>query len=179
MTRIRIDDIDRKLTYDLWFDGHVSGIPRYIETREGTTITGKFYVTNFKEMGTGEWVPDEVTIEYLLPKSKSMLNYIKIKTVELLASKPKDFSIVLPAGTAITDSIAKKSFRLQQDEVVSPEDLPELLNKAVTIEPRTIKSRAIEHTASRSSLWFWILGSLGLLLLGYGGYRWLRSRKRV
>jgi hypothetical protein len=96
--------------------------------------------------------------------------------------KKEDFAKVnFAAGTQVSCP-GEAYYKLSQDEAISVFDLAELYQLCEAKSKKTADQPfdpTIKHTGQKSSLWFWILGGLGLLLVGYGGYRWFRSRKRV
>jgi hypothetical protein len=146
-------------------------------------LVAKTNVTVVKRVNEECWYP-EVVVSQAVNASVSNPAFSRYTTTHIVLSsdcKCDDLSFGLPAGTSVVDQKKLTSYKLRQDETIGVYDLTELSRKLAekNANPTNAIDTTIKHTGQKSNLWFWILGGFGLILLGYGGYRWIRSRKRV
>lgn len=180
----QFDHTSQPYQITLWFDPAQGMTP----VREDTTHKGhastRTVVTAIRALPDGRWFPERM-VWFNLDEANKAPGFVREYVLDTLdvTNRPTadDLTIRLPAGTRVGTEGLKTEFTLRQDEKVSPSDLPELFEKAAQAtaakkagEPM---DTALEHKGRGPSVWFWVLGGVGLLLVVYGGYRWLRYRR--
>jgi hypothetical protein len=162
----------------VWFDPARGMIPIWQDTTQFGKLTTRCVVTSARKVSGDRWFPERIVIFTPSGYPDGVTEYVLDDLDADTRPTINDLSITMPAGTVIFNPDDQSAFKLRQAEKVSGHDLPELFEKARQNVQGLRFDTAIEHRRNRGSFWFWICGGLGLLLFGYGSYRWVRNRRK-
>jgi hypothetical protein len=166
-----------------WFDPDRGYLP--VEYRTWINIdksVTRSVITESKEFRPGRFFPMRLITWWHDRTNTGKWKYHEMMVLKLEVERrptKADFTIIFPAGTAVSSPGRKGYFVLKQDERVSPGDLDELFDKLdrSVAEPRM--DTGIEHTADQPKWRAWAAGVGGVVLLLLGAFLWWRKRRNA
>ncbi len=173
---IQFDAPADKLVDVVWFDPTQGMLPICHDSIQVGPLS-RTVVTSARKLSKDRWFPERILQYDPGDKPKFLFELVLDEVDADTRPTTDDLSITLPEGTGILDTDDKGAYRLRKAEKLSGYDLPELYEKAKQAQTGQLQDTAIEHKKQGQSVWFWVLGGIGLALVAYGGYRWLRRRR--
>lgn len=173
------DNEDRSTTYE--FDlgrGNITTRILHEYDKAGTSFT-EFAVTDINEPAEGQWFPmRSVRIDAHPTGGKPTRYYVRvIEVTELNIGHPGklDFELALPADAFINDaSDGRSQYRLSEPTTITPEDLPDLLEKAQG-RVEQVKSYQVAKAAAQQPERGWLTWVTIAVIALLGGFFMVRK----
>lgn len=178
MVKVSFGNSAKQRMADYYFDTDHGFLPYRITTYEvkKNRVYGHICLTHARQCSKGRWFPER-SINVILPQQEGGLFSVReTKVVELdVDRRPNgsEFTLELPAGTAMFDPHQDVSFKLKQNEKINVDDLPKLVEmcRLMLVTPRM--DTAIPRR--NPYLWLtWLGGAAAAILMGWLAFYFVR-----
>lgn len=120
-------------------------LKRYTIEEEGQPARTRYVLTDIEECSGGRWFPKRAVILGNPQPDTELVHVTEIKVHELDVDTPPqdaDFAILLTKGTQINNvKDPRTAFDLEEETTITPNNLPELINRADSVLAARIQSK--------------------------------------